>query len=404
MNKNIENLYRIAAKPVRRIVGLMSGTSLDGLDIALCELAGSGSATRVAVLKFTTVPYDAEVKARVRAVFAKPQVDFPLLAMLNEWIGQLHADMVVATLAEWGIAPAEVDLIASHGQTVMHAPKALHGRPGYGNATLQIGDGDQIAVRTGIITIADFRQKHIAGGGEGAPLAVYGDYYILGKAGENRILMNMGGIANFTFLPASMDPHAVFVTDTGPGNTLLDAFTRRFYPALDFDRDAAIATRGTVSPALLQALLGNAFFREPFPKTTGPELFNVEYVLDAQAASNTAELAPEDVLATLTRFSAETIAAAVLAATGAASAEPGAAPFDVYMSGGGTHNPLLVRMLAELLPYRFHSTDVLGILGDAKEAVLFAVLANETVAGGTADFGQRLGVPSVTMGKISLPS
>jgi anhydro-N-acetylmuramic acid kinase len=210
----------------------------------------------------------------------------------------------------------------------------------------------------------------------------------------------MGGIANVTYLPASMDPHEVFVTDTGPGNTLLDAFTRRFFPGHDFDRDAAFASRGKVHDALLKALMANPFFREPFPKTTGPELFNVQYVLDAQAASGTLSLSPEDVLATLTRFSAETIAAAVAKATAGVAA----GAFDIYMSGGGMHNPLLVQMLRELLPCRFLPTDKLGILGDAKEAVLFAVLANETVAGGNADFGRRLGVPSVAMGKISLPS
>lgn len=399
MNRNIENLYRIAGKPARRIIGLMSGTSLDGLDIALCNLQGSGGATAVTVEKFVTVPYAADVKERIRAIFAKPEVDFALVALLNEWIGELHGDMINASLAGWGIDAGEVDLIASHGQTVMHAPKALHGRAGYGNATLQIGDGDHIAVRTGIITLSDFRQKHIAGGGEGAPLAVYGDFYILGKAGENRILMNMGGIANFTYLPASMDPHAVFVTDTGPGNTLLDAFTRRHFPALDYDKDAAIASAGTVSAPLLRALLAHPFFGEPFPKTTGPELFNVQYVLDAQAASATTALAPADLLATLTRFSADTIATAVTSAI-AGTAE---GSVDIYMSGGGMHNPLLVAMLRDLLPCQFYPTDKLGILGDAKEAVLFAVLANETVAGGQADFGERLGVPSVTMGKISLP-
>lgn len=400
MNKNIEKLYQIARQPVRRIIGLMSGTSLDGLDIALCEVRGEGEGTAVSVTHFHTVAYSEDVKSRIREIFAKPQVDFPLVAMLNEWIGELHAGMILDTLQDWGVAPDQVDLIASHGQTVMHVPKTLHGRPGYGNATLQVGDGDHIAVKTGIITISDFRQKHIAAGGEGAPLAVYGDYYILGKAGENRILMNMGGIANVTYLPASMDPHEVFVTDTGPGNTLLDAFTRRFFPGHDFDRDAAFASCGKVHDALLKALMANPFFREPFPKTTGPELFNVQYVLDAQAASGTLSLSPEDVLATLTRFSAETIAAAVAKATAGVAA----GAFDIYMSGGGMHNPLLVQMLRELLPCRFFPTDKLGILGDAKEAVLFAVLANETVAGGNADFGRRLGVPSVAMGKISLPS
>ncbi|MFC0136225.1 anhydro-N-acetylmuramic acid kinase [Massilia eurypsychrophila] len=400
MNDNIARLYQIAGKPERHIIGLMSGTSLDGLDIAYCQVRGEGESTAVSLLRFATVPYTDDVKARIREIFARQLVDFPLVAMLNEWLGELHASMILATLAEWGVAPAEVDLIASHGQTVMHAPKSLHGREGYGNATLQIGDGDHIAVKTGIITISDFRQKHIAAGGEGAPLAVYGDFYILGKVGENRILMNLGGIANFTYLPASMNAHEVFVTDTGPGNTLLDACTRRFFPGSDYDKDAAHALRGAVSDTLLAALMASAFFREPFPKTTGPELFNVDYVLQAQAASGTQDLSPEDVLATLTHFSARTIAAAVLTATAGMQIDT----FDVYMSGGGMHNPLLVDTLRQLLPCRFRPTDDLGILGDAKEAVLFAVLANETVSGGHSDFGRRLGVPSVAMGKISLPS
>ena len=399
MNANIAKLFHISQQPTRRIIGLMSGTSLDGLDIALCRIEGSGVASKVVLEHFATVPYSSDVKERIREVFAKTQVDFELVALLNEWIGELHAQMILDTLAGWGIAPGEVDAIASHGQTVMHAPKAQHGREPYGNATLQIGDGDHIAVRTGIITLSDFRQKHLAAGGEGAPLAVYGDYFLFGQAGQNRILLNLGGIANFTYLPASMDPQAVFVTDTGPGNTLIDRLMRHYFSGQDFDRDAAVASSGQVSPALLAALQAHAFFAQPFPRTTGPEVFNAGYVQQAQAASGTAALAPADVLATLTRFSAETIAHAIGAATRALNGD-----FDVYLSGGGMHNPLLVRWIAELLPARYQRIDVLGVLGDAKEAVLFAVLANETLAGGQSDFGQRLGIPSVSMGKISLPS
>ena len=399
MNANIARLYQLAQKPARHIIGLMSGTSLDGLDIALCKVSGAGVTTRVIVEKFLTYPYTAEVKERIREIFAKPQVDFELVALLNAWIAKLHAEMVMATLAGWDIAPEEVDLIASHGQTVMHAPKALHGREPYGNGTLQIGDGDHIAVRTGIITLSDFRQKHIAAGGEGAPLAVYGDYFIFGQQGQNRILLNMGGIANFTYLPASMDPHEVFVTDTGPGNTLIDRFMRQFFPGKDFDRDAAVASTGQVSAPLLAALMAHDFFSKPFPRTTGPELFGVDYVLGAQAASGTGALPAQDVLATLTRFSAQTIAAAIRETTQRLSGE-----VDIYLSGGGTHNPLLVRWIKELVPARFHRTDELGVSGDAKEAVLFAVLANETVAGGHADFGRRRGIPSVTMGKVSFPT
>ncbi len=402
MNKNIEYLYQLSKKPSRKIIGLMSGTSLDGLDVALCEIKGSGESTVVSVLNFKTVDYDDDIKNQIRQVFAKKTIDFQHLALLNEWIGSLHAQMILSCLSLWKIQPNQVDLIASHGQTVMHAPKALHGQEKFSNATLQIGDGDHIAVTTGIITLSDFRQKHIAAGGEGAPLAVYGDYFIFGQLGENRIMLNMGGIANFTYLPASMQAESVFVTDTGTGNTLIDAYTRLNFPNLAFDKDAHIASRGSVSQSLLAALKADSFFKQDFPKTTGPELFSLDYLRAAQQQSQSESLAVQDVLATLTRFSAETIAQAISEC--ASKTNLAVTEFTIYMSGGGAHNPLLVNWLKQLLPCKFLRTDDLGIAGDAKEAVLFAILANETVAGGRSDFGTRRGIPSVSMGKVSFPS
>jgi anhydro-N-acetylmuramic acid kinase len=165
--------------------------------------------------------------------------------LLNEWIGNLHANMVLDCLNEWNLTPEKVDLIASHGQTVMHAPKVLHQQMQFPNATLQIGDGDHIAVRTGIITVSDFRQKHVAAGGEGAPLAVYGDYYLFSSETENRIMLNLGGIGNFTYLPKNKNPEQVFVTDTGTGNTLIDAFVQLHFPEMSYDKDAEIARKGT---------------------------------------------------------------------------------------------------------------------------------------------------------------
>lgn len=400
MNQNIQHLYKIAQKSSRIIIGLMSGTSLDGLDIALCEVFDSGEETKVMLLEFNTIDYDNDVKTEIRKVFAKENINFQHLALLNEWIGILHADMILKSLEKWNFPAQNVDIIASHGQTVMHAPKILHNQDKFPNATLQIGDGDHIAVKTGIITISDFRQKHIAAGGEGAPVAVYGDYFIFGKKGENRILLNMGGIANFTFLPSSMNPNEVFVTDTGTGNTLIDAFTRLHFPNKSYDTDAEIAKSGSVNHELLKALKNDDFFKKPFPKTTGPELFDIDYVKKAQAVSKTKAISINDLLATLTRFSAETIADAITTALAHNKNED----FTIYMSGGGMHNPLLVKWLKDLLPYSFKKTDDLGISGDAKEAVLFAILANETVAGGKSDFGERKGIPSVSMGKISFPN
>lgn len=402
MNKNLQTLFEIANKPARAIIGLMSGTSMDGLDVALCEVSGNGEATKVMLRKFATVDYSDDIKNEIRQVFAKKTIDFQHLTLLNAWIGSLHAQMVLDCLHDWQIEPPEIDLIASHGQTVMHAPKSLHGLEKFPNATLQIGDGDHVAVKTGIITISDFRQKHIAAGGEGAPLAVYGDYFIFGHRGENRIMLNMGGVANFTYLPESMNPADVLVTDTGPGNTLIDAFTKRAFPEIHFDRNAEIASKGASSLVLLNALKENVFFKKPFPKTTGPELFSVEYVKSAQQQSGTEAISIDDLLATLTQFSAETIAEGIQRAI--SESAHANADFKIYMSGGGTHNPLLVSMLKKLLPYTFHKTDALGIDGNAKEAVLFAILANETVVGGASKFGTRKGIPSVSMGKISFPA
>jgi len=402
MNKNLQSLYQIAQKPSRKIIGLMSGTSMDGLDVALCKISGVGESTQVKLLNFDTVNYSEEIKIEIRKVFAKQNIDFQHLALLNGWIGILHANMILDCLKRWKVSTHEVDLVASHGQTVMHAPKMLHQQEKFPNATLQIGDGDHIAVKTGIITISDFRQKHLAAGGEGAPLAVYGDYFIFSKKGENRIMLNMGGIANFTYLPATMNPEEVFVTDTGTGNTLIDAFTRLYFPEKAYDKDAEIARKGYVNQFLLNELKANSFFKGVFPKTTGPELFSIEYVKKAQAKSYTEQISVNDLLATLTRFSAETIAEAVNSTINTISYD--IKDFNIYMSGGGMHNPLLVSWLKELLPCNFLKTDDLGISGDAKEAVLFAILANETISGGESDFGSRRGIPSVSMGKISFPN
>ncbi|MFN8347880.1 MAG: anhydro-N-acetylmuramic acid kinase [Spirosomataceae bacterium] len=397
MNSNLKKLFEIAQKPTRRIIGLMSGTSMDGLDVALCHFKGSGSQTELKIEKFETIPFGEDIKEEIRRVFAKKEIDFQHLCLLNPWIGQLHGRLVLQCLEKWGIAPNEVDIMASHGQTVFHAPKILHRLGKFPNGTLQIGDGDHIAVTTGIITLSDFRQKHCAAGGEGAPLAVYGDYFVFSKEGENRIMLNMGGIANFTYLPGNLNAHEVFVTDTGPGNTLIDAFARKFFN-LPYDEGGKIAASGKVHQELLVCLKKDAFFNEPFPKTTGPELFSLEYVRLAQQRSGTTSLSPEDLMATLTRFSAETIAEAILKVCKKEES------YHLYLSGGGMHNPAIISALHQLLPnYPMAVTDSLGVAGDAKEAALFAILANETLCGDLTDFGNREGVPSISMGKISFP-
>lgn len=398
MNKNWKAFYKILEKDERIIIGLMSGTSLDGLDIALCSVKGHGLNTNLKILHFHTIPYTNELKADIKSIFSKQLVDLQMVTLMNEQIALLHAEMILSSLESWGFKPSEVDVIASHGQTIFHAPKSLHGKDGYPNATLQIGDGDHIAVKTGIVTISDFRQKHIAAGGEGAPLAVYGDYLYFSKQGEVRIMLNIGGIANITFLPGDVDAARIFSTDVGPGNTIMDQFVQANFDRMQYDVDGHIAAKGIINENLLASLLELEFFNQEFPKTTGPELFNLDFLYAAQSKSKTLDLSPEDVLATLNKLTATVITNALKRCLEQQK------PATVYYSGGGIHNKLLVAHLKSDLPYvKFKSTDELGINSDAKEAVLFALLANEMLIGDPIDFANRSGLPSVLMGKICLP-
>ena len=398
MNKNIEKLYAVSAKQQRNIIGLMSGTSLDGLDVALCTIEGYGIETKLTLKRFTTVSYNEDFKTEVKNVFSKEVVNLQKLCLLNEWIAKQHAEMVNACLKKWDIAAAEIDLIASHGQTIYHAPLSLHGLQKFGNGTLQIGDGDHLAVNTGIITISDFRQKHIAAGGEGAPLAAYGDYLLFKDPVNDVILLNIGGIANFTFLPADDADGRMFSSDTGPGNTMMDFWIQQNFPGKFYDEDAEVAKMGTVNQVVLKSLLENDFFKKLYPKTTGPELFNNNYLQSALLKSGITSITVYDMMATLNRFTAQTIIDAIKPILSENSCK-------IYVSGGGMHNPVLMDYLRyNLAVTSIESTEKKNINPDAKEAILFAILANECVAGDASIFRVATkSFPSISMGKISFP-
>jgi len=369
----------------------MSGTSLDGLDIALCRFTGNGLQTQFELLQFTTIPYADNFKDEIRSVFAKRNVDLEKVTLLNAHIGAYHAELVLQALAGWNIKPGEVDYIASHGQTIYHAPKRLHKQVGYSNATLQIGDGDHLAVKTGILTISDFRQKHIAAGGEGAPLALYGDVLLGNKPGENRLLLNIGGIANLTYLPADSDMMKVLCTDVGPGNTLIDAAMKQYFK-LPYDEDAKVAFSGEVNELLLSGLLNNSFFNETAPKTTGPELFNLAYVQQVQQQTGTLNIDPKDLIGTLTAFTAQSIANFI-------KANFPVNELKLFVSGGGAKNAFVIDYLKQALPEAaIADTAELGIDPDAKEAILFALLGNEALSGQPIKIGNN---PAVLMGKFS---
>ena len=377
----------------------MSGTSFDGLDVALCKISGSGMKTKVELLRFETSTYQPEFKEELKTIFSRRDADLEKVCLLNEWVAIQHANIINNCLKKWNYSKKDIDLIASHGQSIYHAPKFLHKQEKFPNATLQIGDGDHIAVNTGIITISDFRQKHIAAGGEGAPLAVYGDYLLFSKKGENRIMLNIGGIANFTFLPGDRDGSKIFSTDVGPGNTIMDAFVQKHFPGKYFDENSSIAKTGKVNDELLNRLKEHSFFTQDFPKTIGPELFNLSYLEEAMKRVNSIPETNEDVMATLNRLSADTIVEAIRRCI------KNNKSYSVYVSGGGMHNPLLMESIRQQLPdLKFYSTKDLHMNPDAKEAVLFALLANECICGEKLEIWKgRNKIPSVTMGKISFP-
>ncbi len=391
LNHNLQKLFDVARKDEKLCIGLMSGTSLDGLDIALCRFSGNGMKTRFELVNFMTTPYSDRFKQKIKTVFAQKEADLEKVCLLNEYIGSFHGTLVLQALAKWGVSPNEIDFIASHGQTIYHAPKRLHKTVGYPNGSLQIGDGDHLAMKTGIFTISDFRQKHLAAGGEGAPLALYGDVILGSKPGEDRILLNIGGIANLTYLPADGNSDHVLSTDIGPGNTLIDAACREYFD-LPYDEDSGIAFSGEINDELLKALLDHTFFTDTLPKTTGPELFNLEYVHEAQQRSCTEGISNTDLVCTLSEFTARSISDFI-------KSNFKADDIKLFASGGGAQNPYVMDALDQDLPgATIASTSKLGINPDAKEAILFALLGNEALCGEPLHIGSN---PAVLMGKFS---
>ncbi len=397
MQHQIQKLSKISKKETRKIIGLMSGTSLDGLDMALCEVSGHGKETQLKLLAFETYDYSESFKNEVREVFSKQTVNLEKLCLLNSWIARQHANIINAQLKIWNVEHNEIDLIASHGQTIYHAPKRLHQQAQHENATLQIGDGDHIAHHTSIITISDFRQKHVAAGGEGAPLAAYGDYILFADKKVDRILVNIGGISNLTYIPADGSFEDLLSTDIGPGNGLIDAWVKQHFSPLKYDVDGKIAASGNVINGLLEAMLKEQFFKSAFPKTTGPELFNIAWV-EKIILDNTIKIEKnEDVVSTLTTFTATLLTSAIKEFTTSDK------PCEVYISGGGVHNKLIMQTIkTNLTEIKIDTTEAISINPDAKEAILFALLANELVAGDGSCFGNgSKSTPNVGMGKVS---
>jgi anhydro-N-acetylmuramic acid kinase len=388
-------LLELRRLPVRRIVGLMSGTSADGVDAALCEVSGSGEDTRVNLQAYLSRPFPRALQERI---FALPGADTSELCELDVLIGESFAEATRAVCAQAGVPLGEVHLVASHGQTAAHRPRSQ----GQLGATLQIGEAAVIAERTGLPVISDFRARDVAAGGEGAPLVPLVDHFLLRAPGRRRAIQNIGGIANVTLVGGTLGELVAF--DNGPGNMCLDAVARAASRGTEsYDVDGQRAARGQVDAELLAELHRHPYLAQPPPKSTGRELFGRSFVyplLDRWKARPPAHAGGnplDDLLATLTRFSAEAIARSY-------REHLPAFPDEVYLCGGGAHNQTLVRHLGELCaPAPVRETGALGVDADAKEAIAFAVLGNETLFGRPGNIPRATGAhgPRV-LGKITV--
>jgi anhydro-N-acetylmuramic acid kinase len=378
---------RIARKKSRLVVGLMSGTSADGIDAALVRIRGGGRATRVETLAALTVPFAKDVRAAIHGLATGRAAD---VARWNMTLGEMFADAALAVVARAKRSPRDVDLIGSHGQTIVHLPRARGGSA----ATLQIGEPCVIAERTGIPVVADFRARDVAAGGEGAPLVPLVDWILLRPTRGARLAQNLGGVGNVTLVtPRARD---VVAFDTGPANAPIDAAValatngrRRF------DEGGRLAASGRVAEDEVARMLRDPWFRRPPPKSLDRDAFGATLVADL--VRRRPDLAGADLVATMTEFVARTVADAYRRHLPAR-----ARIVDVVVSGGGVHNPVLMRRLRELLaPTPVRSSAELGIDPDAKEAVAFAVLANESVAGRAGSLPRVTGARrGVVLGKF----
>ena len=373
----------------RRIVGLMSGTSADGIDAALVEVEGAGESTRVRLLEFLTRAWEASLRARVLAVGEATVAE---LTRVHYEVGEAFARAALDVIGPARRRGLAVHLIGSHGQTARHHPRRGE-RDGRG-ATLQVGEPAVIAERTGLPVIADFRPRDVAAGGEGAPLVPLVDWLLFRAPGRVRACLNLGGIANVTIVGDQLERVSAF--DLGPANMPLDAVVEGWTGGAEtYDRDGRRAAAGRVDPALIEELLAHPFLALPPPKSTGRETFGEAFVRPLLARYRGREA---DLLASLTRFVAETAALGLRRHAGG--------PVDeVLVSGGGVRNPVLMNALRQVLsPVPVRSLAEVGMDPDAKEAVAFAVLANQTLFGRPGNLPGATGAAgSRVLGKIVLP-
>ena len=404
MNR-VGRLLHIAVKESRLVVGLMSGTSVDGIDAALVQISGHGENSQVKLLAFGSYPFPSELRTKVFRLFNPSEARVDAICQLDFLLGEVFAAAVQRLLQDNGFSADDIDLVATAGQTIWHDPQpvieeanvAWIDHPIATRSTFAIGQSAVIAERTGIMTVGDLRVRDVAAGGHGAPLIAYADWVLLRHAQLGRCVQNIGGIGNVTYLPPGAAANDVVAFDTGPGNMVIDALAEVASGGeLHYDRHGVLAASGHVIPELLDAWMDDPYFRKPPPKTTGRELFGVQLARRVMTEAHGVRI--EDLIATATALTAESIARAYRDFI-----QPRGPINQVIVGGGGSQNPTLMRMLRERLPgYELLSHEDLAINGKAKEAIALAIIANDAIAGLNTNIPGATGGRPTVLGKISV--
>ncbi|HEY4482178.1 MAG TPA: anhydro-N-acetylmuramic acid kinase [Candidatus Brocadiaceae bacterium] len=427
----LNELLRLQHKNPKKVIGLMSGTSADGIDACLVEISGNGLHTRINVLASETYPYEETTRTAILDTCNPETGTVDKVCQLNFHLGKLFANAATSIANKAHISIKDIDLIGSHGQTIYHLPNQTtmkktedrnqksEVRSNESNSntvdidafkketwdlphirsTLQIGEPSVIAQETGVTTVADFRPRDMAAGGQGAPLVPYVDFLLFRDKEKGRALQNIGGIANVTILPKNCGINDVIAFDTGPGNMIIDRITELVTNTTQhFDEGGKLAERGKIHDSLLATLLAHPYLSKPPPKTTGREEFGISFADNLYKDGTHSGIKDLDILATVTAFTAHSIADSykhwIL---------PKHHLSEIILSGGGSHNDTLIKFLRQYLDpiIQIHSINKFGISPNAKEALAFAILANETISGNPNNIPNATGArEAVIMGKI----
>lgn len=351
------------------VIGLMSGTSLDGIDASIVRIIDINDEIQVESVHFSTFPFSNEIKAKILHLCSPQKAKIEDISSMNMLLGELFAAASLKVMKEAGLTKEDIRLISSHGQTIFHQPEPTIIDGKEITSTLQIGDISVIAERTGIMTVGDFRTRDMAAGGQGAPLVPFTDFMFFKEKEFGRIMVNIGGISNITVLPKNCKGSEVIAYDTGPGNMMIDAFTSFITEnKQSYDKDGFLAAKGKVNKKWLEELLQHDYYKYPAPKSTGRELFGIEYAKRLWNQANT--LSNIDKLATITELTAKTLTIEMVKYINTGEIQ------EIIISGGGSYNKTLMQRIKANLPDKVIvvGSDKIGMQADAKEAIAFACL------------------------------